>query len=68
MSAAVRCLKSVQEAIAAARESQEKMNRAGSNHFDRMAINSAVEHLERALNELACFAPKEVIRRSRLLD
>jgi hypothetical protein len=59
MSAAARCLALVQEATECARLAQLEIAGISNNSFDIMAINSATEHLERALVELLCFGPKE---------
>ena len=59
MSAAARCLALVQEATECARLAQLEIAGTSHNSFDIMAINSATEHLERALVELLCFGPKE---------
>jgi hypothetical protein len=58
MDAAVRCLHLVEKALKTARAAQREIARRGQNDFDLMAINCATEHLERALNELSCFADK----------
>lgn len=59
MSAAARCLALVQEATECARVAQLEIAGISNNSFDIMAINSAAEHLQRALVELLCFGPKE---------
>ena len=59
-SAAQRCLALVQEAAECARIAQLEIAGTANNSFDIMAINSASEHLERALVELLCFGPKEM--------
>jgi hypothetical protein len=59
LSAAARCLALVQEATECAQLAQLEIAGASHNSFDIMAINSAAEHLERALVELLCFGPKE---------
>jgi hypothetical protein len=59
MSAAARCLALVQEAAECARLAQLEIAGVSHNSFDIMAINSATEHLERALVELLCFGPKQ---------
>jgi hypothetical protein len=48
----------VQEATECARLAQLEIAGVTHNSFDIMAINSASEHLERALVELLCFGPK----------
>jgi hypothetical protein len=58
-SAAARCLALVQEATECARVAQLEIAGTSENTFDIMAINSAAEHLQRALVELLCFGPKE---------
>jgi len=58
ISAAQRCLALVQEATECARLAQLEIAGLSHNSFDIMAINSATEHLERALVELLCFGPK----------
>lgn len=58
LSAAERCLALVQEATECARLAQLEIAGITHNSFDIMAINSAAEHLERALVELLCFGPK----------
>ncbi|HLJ96956.1 MAG TPA: hypothetical protein VKU02_27580 [Gemmataceae bacterium] len=58
ISAAERCLALVQEATECARLAQLEIAGVTHNSFDIMAINSATEHLERALVELLCFGPK----------
>jgi hypothetical protein len=58
ISAAERCLALVQEAMECARLAQLEIAGLTHNSFDIMAINSATEHLERALVELLCFGPK----------
>ena len=58
ISAAERCLALVQEATECARLAQLEIAGITHNSFDIMAINSATEHLERALLELSCFGPK----------
>ena len=47
------------KALEAAYRAQIEMARVPSpyNDFDRMAINSAIRHLESAATELRCFAP-----------
>ncbi len=57
-SAAARCLALVQEATECARLAQLEIAGITHSSFDIMAINSAAEHLERALVELLCFGPK----------
>ena len=57
-SAAARCLALVQEATECARLAQLEIASLTHSSFDIMAINSATEHLERALVELLCFGPK----------
>jgi hypothetical protein len=57
-SAAARCLALVQEAAECARLAQLEIAGITHSSFDIMAINSAAEHLERALVELLCFGPK----------
>jgi hypothetical protein len=59
LGAAARCLALVQEATECARLAQLEIAGVSHNSFDIMAINSAAEHLERALVELLCFGPKE---------
>src|SRR5260370_31108394 len=59
MSAAARCLALVQEATECARLAQLEIAGVSQSSFDIMAINSAPEHLERALVELLCFGPKQ---------
>ena len=59
MNAAARCLALVQEATECARLAQIEIAGITHSSFDIMAINSAAEHLERALVELLCFGPKE---------
>jgi len=59
ISAAERCLALVQEATECARLAQLEIAGISHSSFDIMAINSAAEHLERALLELLCFGPKE---------
>jgi hypothetical protein len=59
LSAAAHCLALVREAIECVRLAQLEIAGASHNCFDIMAINSAAEHLERALVELLCFGPKE---------
>lgn len=56
--AAERCLALVQEAAEYARLAQLEIAGITHSSFDIMAINSAAEHLERALIELRCFGPK----------
>lgn len=58
ISAAQRCLALVQEAAECARLAQLEIAGITHSSFDIMAINSAAEHLERALVELLCFGPK----------
>jgi hypothetical protein len=57
MRAAERCWTFVQKAVLAAQEAQRDNSHPGHNDFDRMAINAALVHLERALEELRCFDP-----------
>jgi hypothetical protein len=55
MTAAEYCLTLVREAVAAAHRAQAEMVGSVRHDFDRMAINDALAHLERALAELSCF-------------
>jgi len=52
------CYELVQTALIAARNTQTEMIRLQANHFDRMAVNDAIGHLELALEELSCFCQK----------
>ena len=51
------CLILVQQALERAFLAQQQRASPEFNDFDRMAINAATEHLERALAELRCFGP-----------
>jgi hypothetical protein len=64
MEAAVRCLNLVEKALKSARLAQGEIAQRGQSHFDLMAINTALEHLERAHEELSCFGTQERNRRS----
>jgi hypothetical protein len=55
MSAAELCLTLVQRAVEAAHQAQIEMAGSVRHDFDRMAINDALEYLQRALAELTCF-------------
>jgi hypothetical protein len=57
MAAAEHCLSLVREAVAAARQAQAELAGSVRHDFDRMALNEALGHLERALAELSCFEP-----------
>jgi hypothetical protein len=59
MRSALICFEHAQKALEAAYRTQTEMARVPShyNDFDRMAINSAIRHLEKAAKELQCFAP-----------
>jgi hypothetical protein len=60
MLAAVRSFELVQKAILAIHQAQAEMTDSSYNDFDRLAINNALEHLENALQELACFSPQRM--------
>jgi hypothetical protein len=53
------CLILVQQALEQALLAQQQRVSPEFNDFDRMAINAAREHLERALAELRCFEPSK---------
>jgi hypothetical protein len=57
MSAAVCCLTRVREAVAAAHQAQVEMAGSVRHDFELMAINDALEYLQRAVAELSCFEP-----------
>jgi hypothetical protein len=64
MTSAQLCLSTVRDAIAVAHQAQAEIASSVRNDFDRMAINDALAHLERALAELKCFE-SSAPRRSR---
>jgi hypothetical protein len=53
------CFEYAQKALDAAYRAQTEMAKVPSSYsdFDRLAINSAIPHLEAAAAELRCFAP-----------
>jgi hypothetical protein len=59
MRPALICFEHAQKALQAAYRAQTEMAKVPSsyNDFDRMAINSAIRHLESAATELRCFGP-----------
>jgi hypothetical protein len=46
------------EAVAHARQALQEISPLGGSDFDRQALNLALEHLEKAVTELAYFASK----------
>ena len=60
--AAAKCHASVHNALCTTLSVQRALAGSGCSDLDRLAINSAVEHLERALAELNCFVPREDMR------